>query len=103
VTPRYLVVGPQLETAAEKLLAVNVFAGKLQLMVEPRIPGGQWYVFAAPTEVPVLLLGHLASAPGPQISSRDGWEVLGREFRVVLDFGIAATDFRGAYRNAGAA
>jgi hypothetical protein len=82
---------------------VNVFAGKLQLMVEPRIPGGQWYVFAAPTEVPVLLLGHLASAPGPQISSRDGWEVLGREFRVVLDFGIAATDFRGAYRNAGAA
>ena len=48
-------------------------------------------------------LGHLASAPGPQISSREGWEVLGREFRVVLDFGVAAVDWRGGYRNAGAA
>ena len=50
----------------------------------------------------MLLLGHLASAPGPQISTREGWEVLGREFRVVLDFAVAVTDWRGAYRNAGA-
>lgn len=110
VTPKYLVVGPELETEAEKFLAtinpattddVNVFAGKLTLAVEPRISGDDWYIFAAPTEAPVLLLGHLASAPGPQITSREGWEVLGREFRVVLDFGVAATDWRGAYRNAG--
>lgn len=109
VTPKYLVVGPELETAAEVLLAsitppttedVNPFAGRFTLLVEPRLTGQSWYLFAAPSEVPVLLLGHLASAPGPQISSRDGWEVLGREFRVVLDFGVAVTDHRGATKNA---
>ncbi len=111
VTPRHLVVGPALETTAEKFLAtinpataddVNPFAGRLQLAVEPRLAGNAWYVMASPAEASVLLLGHLASAPGPQISSRDGWETLGREFRVVLDFAVAATDWRGAYRNAGA-
>lgn len=111
VTPLHLVVGPALETAAEKFLAtinpataddVNPFAGRLQLAVEPRLAGNAWYVLAAPAEAPVLLLGHLASAPGPQISSRDGWDTLAREFRVVLDFAVAATDWRGAYRNPGA-
>jgi len=110
-TPRYLLVSPELETQAEKLLAaiqpatsddVNPFAGRLSLLVEPRLTGNAWYVFADPAVMPVLEVAYLASAPGPQLSSRDGWEVLGREFRVVLDFGCGATDWRGAYRNAGA-
>jgi hypothetical protein len=65
------------------------------------LTGKAWYVFASPAELACFEIAHLASAPGPQISIREGWEVLGREFRVVLDFGVAATDWRGAYRNAG--
>ncbi len=53
-------------------------------------------------DVSGVSIGYLSSAQGPQLSSRDGWEVLGREFRVTLDFGAGATDHRGAYRNAGA-
>ena len=52
--------------------------------------------------LPVLEYAYLASAPGPQMSSREGWDVLGMEFRVVLDFGAGAVDWRGAYRNPGA-
>ncbi|NRP70195.1 hypothetical protein ILFOPFJJ_01073 [Ensifer psoraleae] len=108
--PKYLVVGPQLETSAEKLLAAiyaatvataNPFTGKLELLVEPRITDKSWYVFADPAVLPVLEYAYLSSAQGPQMASREGWDVLGQEFRVVLDFGCGATDFRGAYRNPG--
>lgn len=109
-TPKYLVVGPELETAAEQVLAqihaatvgdVNPFGGKLTLLVEPRITDDSWYVFADPAVLPVLEYAYLASAQGPQMASREGWDVLGMEFRVVLDFGAGAIDWRGAYRNPG--
>lgn len=110
VTPKYLVVGPELETLAEQLLAtinatvpedVNPFAGKLTLAVEPRITDDQWFLFADPASVPVLEYSYLSSAPGPQMSSREGWETLSVEYRVYLDFGAGAVDWRGAVRNPG--
>lgn len=109
VVPRFLLVSPELEMIGERLLAeiqaatvadVNPFGGKLTLLVEPRLTGASWYVFGDPSTAPVLEYAYLSSAQGPQLSSRDGWEVLGREFRVTLDFGAGATDHRGAYRNA---
>jgi phage major head subunit gpT-like protein len=111
VPPKFLLVAPDLETTAEQLLAAlaaatvddqNPFAGRLTLLVEPRLTPGDWYVFADPAAVPCLEYAYLSSAQGPQMSSRDGWETLGREFRIVLDFGCGATDWRGAYRNPGA-
>lgn len=111
VPPKYLLVAPDLETTAEQVLAtlaaatvgdVNPFSGRLTLLVEPRLDAGAWYVFADPAVMPCLEYAYLSSAQGPQMSSRDGWEVLGREFRIVLDFGCGATDWRGAYRNPGA-
>ncbi|MFT4149474.1 MAG: Mu-like prophage major head subunit gpT family protein [Paracoccaceae bacterium] len=109
VVPRFLLVSPQLEMTAEKLLTdiqaatvadVNPFGGKLSLLVEPRLTGASWYLFGNPDTAPVLEYAYLSSAQGPQLSSRDGWEVLGREFRVTLDFGCGATDWRGVYLNA---
>jgi hypothetical protein len=82
VAPRYLLVSPALETAAEKLLATlnpatvadqDPFAGALKLLVEPRLPPAAWHVFADPAVAPVIEFAYLASAPGPQMASRDGW------------------------------
>ncbi|WP_417809939.1 prohead protease/major capsid protein fusion protein [Thioclava sp.] len=109
-TPKFLLVGPEQETIAEQLLAeiaaatvdeVNPFAKRLSLLVEPRITDNQWFVFADPAQLPVLEYSYLSSAQGPQMASREGWDVLGMEFRVVLDFGCGAVDWRGAYMNAG--
>jgi HK97 family phage prohead protease len=109
-TPRYLVVGPEQETTAEQVLTsiyaatvddVNPFGGKLSLLVEPRITGNRWYVFADPAALPCMEYAYLSSAQGPQMASREGWDVLGMEYRVVLDFGAGATDWRGAYLNPG--
>jgi len=56
VVPRFLVVSPARETAAEKLLTsiqanttadVNPFGGKLSLIVEPRLTGNGWFIFGA--------------------------------------------------------
>lgn len=110
--PRYLLIGPALELFGEQILTelqastpetVNPFPGKLTLLVDPRIEDSRWYLFADPATLPVLEYAYLASAPGPQLASREGWEVLGMEFRVVLDFGAGAVDWRGAYMNPGAA
>jgi len=108
--PKYLMVGPELETQAEQVLAslaaatvdeVNPFAGRLSLLVEPRIEDTSWYVFADPASVPTIEYSYLSTQPGPQFESEESFDVLGTQFRVYLDFGCGAVDFRGAYRNPG--
>ena len=111
VQPKYLVVGPELETEAEQLLAaiyasntadVNPFSGKLQLLVEPRITDASWYVFGDPARTPALQFAYLSSAPGVQIQRTEAWDVLGSKWRAWLDFGCGWLDWRGAQFNAGA-
>lgn len=112
VSPKYLVVPPELETTAEMLLAsinpastsdVNPFSGKLELLVEPRLTDtGRWYVAADPAQVPGLEFAYLQGAEGPQIEQRAGFEVDGLEIKIRLDFGAAFLDHRGWYSNAGA-
>lgn len=111
VTPKHLVVGAAKETEAEQVLAAlaaaqvgetNPFSGKLTLHVEPRLTGNAWRLFADPSEVTTLIIAYLSGSNGPQIDIRDGWNVLGAEFRAVLDFGCAVQDWRGTYLNPGA-
>lgn len=111
VTPKFLVVGPELEGMAERLLAsiyatstadVNAWSGKLSLLVEPRITGDDWWVFADPAQIAGMVYGYLASAQGVQIQRTDAWDTLGMKFRAFLDFGAGWTDWRGAFYNAGA-
>jgi hypothetical protein len=112
VAPRTFLVPAELETRAEQLVTqiqamapsdVNPFSGKLSVAVESRLPAWAWYLWADPAVAPVLEYAYLSSAQGPQLASRDGFDVLGREFRCLLDFGAGVVDHRGAYRNPGAA
>lgn len=111
VAPRHLVVGSAKETEAEQVLhelsavqvdEVNPFAGKLSLQVEPRLAGNAWRLFADPAQLATIVIAYLAGREGPQIDIREGWDVLGVEFRAVLDFGCAMQDWRGTYLNPGA-
>lgn len=111
LTPRYILVGPAYETLAEQIITqiqasqlsnVNPFSGKLEVLVEPRFTGNAWRVFADPAQAPVISHAYLNGRSGPILETRDGWGTLGVEFRAVLDFGCGATDWRGAYLNAGA-
>jgi hypothetical protein len=107
VTPRYVLVPPDLETPAEKLLStvqaaktddVNPFAG-LTLVVEPRLTSAtRWYIVADPSQIDGLEYAYLEGAPGPQIESRAGFEIDGVQIKVRLDFGAGWIDHRGWYR-----
>lgn len=110
VTPKYLVVGPDRETEAEKALAtispsasadVNPFAGKLEIVVDPRLSAA-WFVVADPAQIDGLEYAYLEGAIGPQVTSQVGFDVDGVRFRVRLDFGAGFVDWRGWHKNAGA-
>lgn len=109
VNPKFLLVPPELETAAEKLLStiqaadtddVNVFS-KLVLIVEPRLTSATRWWLVSP-DVDGLEYAHLAGEPGPQIATQVGFRIDGVEYRVRLDFGCGFVDWRGWYTNAGA-
>ncbi len=107
ITPKYLVVSKELETAAEKFLAtinatttadVNPFAGKLSLIVEPRLAAYEWHIWADPALAPVLALARLAGREAPQIEQQQAWTTWGVSFRCIHHVGAAAIGWRGAYK-----
>jgi hypothetical protein len=110
VSPRFIVVGPTRMLEAQKMLtgitanttgAVNVFAGSLTLIVEPRL-GSAWYLMADPSSVDTINYAFLDGegelfTETYQDPSTDSTKVKARMF-----FGTKAIDHRGMYRNAGA-
>jgi ATP-dependent protease ClpP protease subunit len=117
LTPDYLMVPTDLEATALQFLyptgyapasltgaaGPNVYAGAMQLIVEPRLDGSatQWYAASAPSKVEGLVYGYLADEPGPTITpvperDPDGVTLLAR-----FDFGCAVKDYRFIYRSSG--
>ena len=109
LAPKFLIVGPQLETDAEKLMAAitamttdDVQPIKLSVIVEPRLAGKAWFISADPAVADGLVYAHLAGEPGPQIEHRYGFDIDGLEMKVRLDFGAAFIDHRSWFKNPGA-
>jgi hypothetical protein len=109
--PAFLVVGPARETAAQKMVTqivpgsaanTNVFVGTLQPVVSGQISGNAWYLFTDPALQPVFRWGMLEGSTGPTLTVENVFGADGVGVQAVHDFGFAAEDFRGAFRNAGA-
>lgn len=112
VVPKYLVVGPAKETEAEQVLTqlsavsqpsqVNPFPGKLELIVDPRLTGNAWYLFADPDQTPVLEYATLfGQGDSVYTETRMGFEVDGLQMKARIDWGGGVVDYRGAYKNPG--
>lgn len=110
--PSILLVGPDNETAAEQITAktapvrataFNPFSGALTPAVDAKITDYAWFLFASPQDAPVMVAGSLPGQNGPLVSTQEGWNTLGMEIRVVRDFGAGVVDYRGVYRDDGAA
>jgi hypothetical protein len=108
VSPRFLVVPPDLETLAEQALATiapakaadaNPFAGRLTLIVEPRLTiSGRYFLFADPARADGLEYALLEGQPGPVVESEVAFLTDTVRLKVRLDFGAGWIDWRGAHR-----
>lgn len=107
-----LVVPAELETKAQQFTSalvpdsagnVNPFRSAFrEVIAESHLTNvQQWYVTADPAVQPTFEWAYLEGAPGPQVSTRAGWDIDGMETRVQLDFAAAAMDHRGVARAAG--
>lgn len=113
VVPKWLLVPAALETVAQQLLTeidatkpsdTNPFAGKLTLLVDPRLDAAsstRWFLVGEQT-YGGLEIAHL-DGNGPTVETQVGWDVDGIEWKVRLDFGCGFTDFRSWHMNPGAA
>lgn len=89
--------------ATNKLQKPNIVNGLFSDIVDtPRLAGTRRYLFANASEAPVLEVAFLDGASDPYLEMQDGFDVDGARWKVRLDYGIAAVDYRGAVTNAGA-
>ena len=89
--------------ASNKLQKPNIVKGIFSDIVDtPRLTGTRRYLFANPSEAPVLEVAFLDGNSEPYLESEAGFDVDGSRWKVRLDYGVAGIDYRGAVTNAGA-
>jgi ATP-dependent protease ClpP protease subunit len=113
LTPSFLLVGPDRETVAQKIVGAinpesvatyNPFSGTLRVLVTAKITGNAWYLFCDPSEPggACFVYGFLRGREAPRMRQDEPFGQLGISMSLEHFFGVAAIDFRGAFKNAGA-
>jgi hypothetical protein len=93
----------QYDFDSTKFQAPNRVGGLFRDIVDTaRITGTRRYLFADPGMAPTIEVAFLDGQQQPFMDIQQGWRVDGVEWKVRLDYGVAAIDHRGAVTNAGA-
>ncbi len=110
LTPKFLVVGPNLETLAEQFTSanyvaveqgkINKFGQSLTPIVDANITDNRWFIFASPSSIPTIEVAHL-DGQEMYTESRYSFDVDGMEIKFRMTHGIKAIDFRGIIKNPG--
>lgn len=113
-SPRYLIVGPKNKITAQKLtstnftpakqgdVAVSQFTG-LTPVVDPRLTGYEWFLAADPNMIDTVEYAFLDGEQELFTDQREGFNIDGVEVKARMVFAAKAIDWRGLYRNNGAA
>lgn len=114
IAPKFLIVGPKNELIARKLTSTNYTPAKqsdisvaaltgLQVIVEPRITDYAWFLVADPAMIDTVEYAFLDGEEELFIEQKEGFDVDALQIKARMVFGTKAIDFRGMYKNAGAA
>lgn len=114
ITPKYLVVPPELEVTAYQIVnstaavdgvnsgVVNPYKGRFVVVADAELTDPDaWYLVADATQHDTIEVTYLNGVETPRLETRQGFDVDGIEYKVAFDCGVSALDFRGVYKNAG--
>lgn len=74
-----------------------------KIVASPRLASTtRRYYFADPNEVPTIEVVFLDGQEQPFMDQQEGWRIDGTEWKIRLDYGVDAVDWKGAVTNAGA-
>ncbi len=115
IYPTFLLVPPELETTAEQVLGstadingshagvLNPFRNRFQIVSDAELTSAtNWFMAASPSLVETIEVAFLNGNSAPRIEQQPGWKVDGMDWKISLDFGVKAWDYRGLFKNAGA-
>lgn len=112
ITGRHFVVGADKEVELAQFLGGIVPAKSADVVpemlrsynpvVEPRLTGNAWYLFADYNQIDTVEYCYLEGNQGVYIETRKGFGVDGIEIKARHDFAAKAIDWRGVYKNPGA-
>lgn len=116
VRPKFLIVPPGLEEAALRVTNATIVAARgndanvvgptLSPIVEARLHDADpdaWYGAADPNSVDTIEFAYLEGHEGVFTETKTGFEIDGVHIKCRHVFGAKAIDYRGLYRNVGAA
>jgi len=113
ITPQYLIVPPELQTTAEKVVSsilatntgdVNVFSGALKVIVSNQLEDPKaWYLLADPNNISVdgIVYARRGGLSELKIKSRINWSTDSLEVKGSMEFATAIWGWQGWYKNAG--
>lgn len=112
ITPKFLIVAPEQEVAAKKLIAsisstvdnknsgvVNPFMNAMTVIVDSELVSGAWYLAGNRRTIKVGYLAGTGRKPVVKVNSQS---LARTEFEGVFDIGVVADDFRALVKNPGA-
>lgn len=114
ITPKYLVVPPELEMVAYQIVnstaavdgvnsgVVNPYKGRFVVVADAELTDPDaWYLVADASQHDTIEVTYLNGVETPRLETRQGFDVDGIEYKVAFDCGVRALDFRGVFKNAG--
>lgn len=114
ITPKYLVVPPELEMTAYQIVnstaavdgvnsgVANPYKGRFIVVADAELTDPDaWYLVADASQHDTIEVTYLNGVETPRLETRQGFDVDGIEYKVAFDCGVSALDFRGVFKNAG--
>lgn len=108
---KYLVCGTAKRIQALKMLTavtpkasgdVNPFQNAYSLIVDPRVPGNNWFLICSPSSIPTIEIARLRGENGPVVDSMDDFDADGLEIKCRHTVAVKALEYRGMVFASGA-